>query len=129
MSEEVKDVVAEEAAVEATEEVVEESGKKGKAKKEKKAKKEIDFNAYLDKAKDVAGKGSEKMTSVVQEADNKKRFFIFAILLALEVVLSGLAGTNFLMLIVQALVAVVGLIGLKAAFPDEKEDSEETTEE
>lgn len=115
MADEVKDVEVVEGAegAEGTEE------KKGKAKKEKK---EIDFKAYADKAKDAFNTGSEKMTAVVTEADDKKRFIIFAGIIALEVVLSLLGEVNPLMLIIQILVGVFGVIGLKAVFNFKKDE-------
>ena len=108
--------------------VIEEAEEAGKAeatdgKKEKKGKKEksnVDVGAIMNNVKGGINTGSEKVTNIVKEADNKKKMLIFLAIIVVEVVLSAIGGVAPLMLIVQAVVAAVGFIGLKAAFPEEK---------
>ncbi len=125
MAEEEKKVeeVTEGAEVEATEDK-----KDKKAKKEKKGS-SVDVNAIMNKAKEGVGQGSEKITSMVKEADDKKKMVIFLAIIALEVVLSLIGGVNAIILIVEIIVALVGFVALKAAFPGEEKEAEEKTEE
>lgn len=120
--EEKKEEVVEEAAeAEATEE-------KGK-KKDKKEKSSVDVNAIMNNVKGGISTGSEKVSTIVKEANDKKKMIIFLAIIVLEVVLSAVGGVGALMLVIQAIVALVGFIALKAAFPGEEKAEESAKEE
>ena len=123
--EEKKEEVVEEVAEGAEASTDEKEKKKGK-----KGKSNVDVNAIMNNVKGGINTGSEKVSTIVKEADNKKKMMIFLCIIILEVVLSAIGGVGALMLVVQAIVALVGFIALKAAFPeDKKEDAEAAKEE
>lgn len=123
--EEKKEEVVEEAA---EAEATEEKGKK-KDKKDKKEKSSVDVNAIMNNVKGGISTGSEKVSTIVKEANDKKKMMIFLAIIVLEVVLSAVGGVGALMLVIQAIVALVGFIALKAAFPGEEKAEESAKEE
>lgn len=117
----------EEKKVEETAEAPAEAAEEKKGKK--KDKKSVDVNALVGKAKDGINQGSSKLTTVVKEADDKKKMLIFLAIIAIEVVLSLVGGVNVVCLILEIVVALAGYIALKAAFPAAEEAAEEEKKE
>ena len=100
--------------VEGTEETTE-APAEGKAKKAKKPKKEVDIKGMTDKAKkgvlDIKG----KIETLCKEKPGTAKLIMMALFVAM-VVLAGMGGTNFLMIIMMAVVAAIGIVCVNATF-------------
>lgn len=115
-----EEVKVEETTAEATEEAKEEKGKK--AKKDKKS-----VNIDTEKIKAGASQGIGKITEFFKADINRGSKVLMGVIAVMALV--GMFSTGPICILLELILAIVGVLGAKAIVPEEEVKEDEETEE